>query len=231
MSSAFLDPGPFRKWYREQKKTTTSKGLARQIGIDPRTLRRWDDPTQRIRRSDLEAALEGTDFLLGDIYPELVGREAEIAFCPSCQEEVAIEGRECLWCGCHLDQKAGTMGKLKDRHFRALHKLHTDGGLTIRELGRRVYKRAGYSSAKSAEVTIWRAFHRLELPIVDRRVNPLPPESRQCTGTTPAGERCPRWTMLGESVCWSHHEEGLSFIAARPRDEAKRCWLPTGATA
>lgn len=101
--------------------------------------------------------------------------EATHAYCPACSEESAIdrEGR-CLWCGGRTRRKirnggkpAGVYGKLTDDHLRALHVAHMQG-TSMRELGRRVYERMGYASAKSATGAMQKGWQRLNLPTRDR---------------------------------------------------------------
>jgi hypothetical protein len=50
----------------------------------------------------------------------------------------------------------------------AAHRLHVVGGLSIRELGRQLYRRFGYSSDKSCAMALSTAFHRHGLPTRDR---------------------------------------------------------------
>lgn len=94
-------------------------------------------------------------------------------WCSNCSENSAINFTgECLWCGGPTEQRTGrrrgkpvgVYGKLDDRHLKALHCFHHDKGVSIRELGRRVWRAAGYASAKTAAQSISDGFKRLGLP-------------------------------------------------------------------
>ncbi len=58
--------------------------------------------------------------------------------------------------------------KLTPEQVAAAHRLHWDGGLSIRELGRQLYERLGYSSAKSCAMALSTAFARAGLHRRDR---------------------------------------------------------------
>lgn len=100
-------------------------------------------------------------------------------WCPACKEDSAIdaEGR-CLWCEgdtlLHRPKKrgggkpAGKWGKLTDPQLRLLNQLHHDQGLSQRELGRRIYQRVGFATAKSAAMAIGSGWKRLGLTARDR---------------------------------------------------------------
>ncbi len=92
------------------------------------------------------------------------------AWCPACAEESAIDrNRRCLWCGGETRAKRGggkrpgVWGKLSDEHLRALHVAHMQG-TSMRELGRQVWERMGYSSPQTAAMGIGTGWKRLSLP-------------------------------------------------------------------
>jgi hypothetical protein len=58
--------------------------------------------------------------------------------------------------------------KLTTRQIQAAHTLHIDGGLSIRELGRQLYSRHGYATAKSCAVALSDAFRQHGLRARDR---------------------------------------------------------------
>jgi len=97
-------------------------------------------------------------------------------FCPNCKEQCAVSAElRCLWCDTPTTVKkrgggkpAGVHGKLADRHLQALHHFHLEQGVSIRELGRRVWEKAGYASAASAAESISQGFKRLHLPALSR---------------------------------------------------------------
>lgn len=144
------------------------------------------------------------------------------AYCPSCKEDSAIDfERHCLWCGgetrtAHKPGKpAGVWGKLEDRHLRALHRFHLEQGVSIRELGRRVWRQAGFAGAHSAGVAISYGFKRLGLATRSRSEataasNRERAEKRglpYCSFVKSDGSRCERRTSKGR--CWHHREENL----------------------
>jgi hypothetical protein len=58
--------------------------------------------------------------------------------------------------------------KLTRAQVIAAHKLHIDGGLSIRELGRRLWQPYGYASARSCANSLSDLFKTLGLPARDR---------------------------------------------------------------
>lgn len=98
-------------------------------------------------------------------------------FCPNCNEQCAINAEHrCLWCDAPTREKkrgggkpAGVHGKLSDRHLQALHHFHLEQGVSIRELGRRIWEKAGYASPTSAAESISQGFKRLHLPALSRQ--------------------------------------------------------------
>lgn len=182
MSTALLDPEPFRKWYADQKEHHEAEEIARWFGIDSRTLRRWDDPKLRIRRSDLEAALMGSEFVLWDIYPEL--EERGVATLPKGN----LPGQGCL---------------ISDQQLRILHAIHTDRRVSIKRLGQELWEQFGYASAISAERAIGRGFHRLGLKAVAHHRETF--GLRRCGGLNRLAERCVNPPLAGEDYCYAHH--------------------------
>jgi hypothetical protein len=93
-------------------------------------------------------------------------------YCPACKERTGLTLRGiCEWCDTPLVSigtgKRGVARKLSDDQVRALHVAHTRGA-SIRSLGERIYKNAGYSSAKSCANSISSAFAALGLQARDR---------------------------------------------------------------
>jgi hypothetical protein len=92
------------------------------------------------------------------------------AYCATCREESAITWeRECLWCGNPIQGKGKKRGKpvgkyarLTEAQIRELYDWHLRG-VSIRELGRRIEKRVGFASAKSAAMAISSGFTRYHL--------------------------------------------------------------------
>jgi hypothetical protein len=114
------------------------------------------------------------------------------AYCPTCREDSAINGElRCLWCGGETrtarkrGKPKGVWGKLEDRHLRALYAFHVDRGVSIRELGRRVWKQAGFANAHSAGVAISYGFIRLGLKALDRGEATARANSKRRAATSP----------------------------------------------
>jgi hypothetical protein len=118
----------------------------------------------------------------------LTPRPASIAlWCAACESlRRAVRLRDtCWWCGGELvlptrpapapapprprrGKPRGKHRRLTDDQVRAAYRLHIDGGLSIRELGRRLYERYGYTSAHSCSVGLCGAFEGLGLQARDR---------------------------------------------------------------
>lgn len=92
------------------------------------------------------------------------------AYCSNCREDSAISwDRLCLWCGTPIKGQGKKLGKpvgkyarLSEAQIRELYSWHLRG-ISIRELGRRIEKRVGFSSAKSAAMAISSGFKRYNL--------------------------------------------------------------------
>lgn len=67
------------------------------------------------------------------------------------------------WLGGHR-----VTSKLSREKVYAAHRLHVEGGLSIRELGRRLADRYGYASPDAAAQALMRAFRFYHLPARDR---------------------------------------------------------------
>lgn len=65
---------------------------------------------------------------------------------------------------------AGKWGYLRDGQLYVLYQLHRDRGLSVRELGRRLYAtgKYGFASPKSAAMALSSGWRRLELPALER---------------------------------------------------------------
>lgn len=98
------------------------------------------------------------------------------AWCPACAEEVAIDrSSRCLWCDAETTESPVTpkrrggwkrpdkVARVTEAQLRALHLVHVQQGLSIRELGRRIWERVGYASEKSAANSISAGWKRLGL--------------------------------------------------------------------
>jgi len=67
-----------------------------------------------------------------------------------------------------LWSKPHPLRKLDERQIAAAHRLHIEGGLSLRELGRQLWERLGYSSPHSCAQALSDAFRRAGLPRRDR---------------------------------------------------------------
>jgi hypothetical protein len=220
--SSYLDPQPFRDWYAEQEaKGFQGEEIARRFGLDSRTLRRWRRESTHIRCGELEDALMNSDLSLWDIYPELVEEvESGEGFCRACDERAAtVEGR-CVWCDTPIDQSKrngpppGFGCHLTDDQLLKLHRLHLEGGVSIRELGRRIQVVAGYRTPGAAEFGIRNGFKRLFLERVWRHPTSLRTLSR-CREVKEDGSACDAFPVCGENYCWPHHPDNRERAAAR----------------
>lgn len=92
-------------------------------------------------------------------------------YCPQCREATSLHDKgACPWCDTQLTRrpwKRGVPSRVTDDQLRALHVAY-ERGLSLRQLGERVYERLGYSSSKSAAMAIHSGFKRLHLPTRDR---------------------------------------------------------------
>jgi hypothetical protein len=230
MSSAYLDPQPFRDWFVEQKEHHETEEIARWFGVDSRTLRRWDEESDRIRRGEFEDALMRSHFSLWDIYPplaEATGTDEQThAWCQGCREEVPMgEGARCLWCDGRVwrrrysgAERSGPRPRLSDDQVRKLHQLHSSG-ITLAELGRRLAGISGHPNAIATEQAIRRGFSRLELPT---RGN-VTTDHRRCQGTKPNGARCSKHPLLNSSYCFQHDLEHREQVL-RNAESARQGW-------
>jgi hypothetical protein len=166
--------------YRDETVESPFGRLAMRLGISERLLGLWRDeissegePRFTVNRESAEDALHAADLELVDVFGPALGEEVEVSevYCSRCHEQVKTDGDgACLWCDGPTSQRRrrggkprGVYGKLEDRHLHALHHFHTQKGVSIRELGRRVWSQAGFANAHSAGVAISYGFKRLGL--------------------------------------------------------------------
>lgn len=97
-------------------------------------------------------------------------------WCPACEESVmAVPSGLCIWCGgatrdrppARRGKPVGVYGKLTDDQVRAAHVLYRRGE-SLRAIARRIYRQAGYASARSCANSLHDHFVRLDLPRRDR---------------------------------------------------------------
>jgi hypothetical protein len=112
--------------------------------------------------------------------------------------------------------------KLSDEQLRLLHRAHVERDVSIRELGRMVWRQTGFTSASAAGRAIARGFVRLHLP------SRSPTESRdlaklrgyaRCQGVKTNGEQCESFALRGDHLCWPHRFPELArqqAIASSP---------------
>jgi hypothetical protein len=171
--------------YRDETVESPFGRLAMRLGISERLLGLWRDeissegePRFTVNRESVEDALHAADLELVDVFGPAFAEEIEVseAYCARCHEQVKTDGvGACLWCDGPTSQRQrrggkpkGVYGKLEDRHLKALHRFHTEKGVSIRELGRRVWSQAGFANAHSAGVAISYGFKRLGLAALSR---------------------------------------------------------------
>jgi hypothetical protein len=116
-----------------------------------------------------------------------------------------------------VERKRRSDSKLKDRHIEVLHQMHTERGVSIRELGRFIWERAGFASAEAAARAITRAFDRMHLPArpyAESRELTRRKGERLCEEVKASGESCGNFAMVGSSLCWGHlHPEQMRALA------------------
>lgn len=187
-----LDPQPFRDWVDSRLRPVSDKDvfgidevvvtveqLARELGLGDRRLWRWRYEVKSLERIEVEEALHKADVGFWEVYPDAA--------------PVTITG----------PSRLGQGSKLSDDQVRRLYELH-EAGASIRELGRRLWRPAGYRSLGAAEKGIRRGFARLGLPPLGR-----PGLShRRCRGIKTwwpnKGARCRRAPVLGSDFCREH---------------------------
>lgn len=183
-----LSPQPFRQWcaWRLDPKgwelpdsapveDDTVRRLAFDLGIGERKLHRWREENASLERVDIEEALHHADVGFWEVYPGVP--EPKI-------------------------HRGGVPSKLGDRQLLELHAAHL-AGASIRELGRRIYAKAGYKSPESASVVIRRGFRRLGLRIIPRAPMHIA-TVRRCGLPTAAGTPCLGIPVIGSDLCWAH---------------------------
>lgn len=100
--------------------------------------------------------------------------------------------------------------KLTDDQLRLLHRMHSERGASIRELGRIVADQAGFASTAAAARAITRGFDRLHLPArscFESRLMTMASGYPRCEEIRTNGERCGGFRLPGSDRCWSHHPE------------------------
>lgn len=129
---------------------------------------------------------------------------------------------------------AGVYGKLTDEQMLALNRLHMEGGLSVRELGRRIWKSAGFKTEHSAAMSMVARWAALDLPRRDqltatrlastthgmraKRGTPEGNEFRRkhrkdvkavkCAATNCQGKNCGRWAQSDSDYCYAHRKGG-----------------------
>jgi len=115
------------------------------------------------------------------------------------------------------ERRRRTDSKLTDDQLRVLYRLHIERGRSIRELGRLVWRQAGFASPLAAGRAISRGFARLHLPARSCT------ESRQlakqrgyarCEELKANGEHCESFALVGDRLCWPHRYPELARAQA-----------------
>jgi hypothetical protein len=223
-----LDPQPFRDWCEKklgtpgpadeigaEANTLSNRALALQLGLHEDVLRRWRRDYPTLKRADVEDALHRVGVPIADLYPDLAAEDGGgHRWCPGCKEVVpTTEEKHCLWCDrrCYFESKpnsAISRRKLTDSQLRALHRIHARGGASVKELGRRVWKQAGYSNAHVARSSIRNGFKRLGLPVIPQRARTGLSYCEEIVQYGPRkGRKCGLPKGRGSEVCWNHDED------------------------
>lgn len=236
--------------------------LAEQLGINERTVYRYKNGLDgeskpgvtTYARYPVEDALEALGIPFADVYPEIAAADdVELepeAYCAQCRDDVIPLDGSCPWCDGPVGQRKprsiprrGQGRRLSDAQVRAAHRLHWEEGLSLRELGRRLYRQAGYSSAKSCAGALSNAFAGMALPARDRidatvvastshGLSPRVPRTlgereaklahrrtlaqagrEPCSAVTGHGFPCQNFCPSGMRTCRFHSPEGLATAA------------------
>jgi len=119
VSSATLDPTPFREWFNQQLLAGLHReNLASQMGIDIRQLHRWRVENVTLDRASVEAALHRIDVPFWEVYgldTDDTELEAE-KYCGRCHDNVQPVDGVCPWCESTLaDARARMWCEHEDR--------------------------------------------------------------------------------------------------------------------
>lgn len=238
-----VDPQPFRAWANEWLRPATRapssigevaaertvSELARELGIGERRLWRWRYEVKSIDKAEMTEALHRAGLGLWDVYGDQADETPKLThwYCPTCNEDCPVDSDlSCLWCATptrKAKRKGGTppgvYGKLSDDQLRALHRFHADGGLSIRELGRRVWEKAGYASWESAAHGIRIGFNRLHLTVHKRSHQDLQVPRCSAVKSSPpgVGRRCRSFVAAGSEFCRLHDPARREEVVAHAR--------------
>jgi transcriptional regulator with XRE-family HTH domain len=194
-----LDPSPFRKWCEariapdpkewsgaigELAGRVTAEQLAEDLGISERRLYAWRFENKGLDLELLEDALHRAGVELRALYPDPPEREAPRDPRP-------------------MGPPPGLGSKLSDEQVRVLHRLHIERGLSLRELGRRLYRQLGYATDEAATFGIRNGFRRLGLEAQWRHPTKLETTPR-CVDLKANGEPCGGLRIKGSDKCFPH---------------------------
>lgn len=231
--------------------------LSDRLGIAERTLYRYKnsldsvgEPTDSYARNRVEDMLDAMGVQFSDVYPEIAAAEdvelEDDAYCLICHEDVSPLAGRCPWCDTQVAKRpprsirrVGQGRRLTDAQVRQAHRLHWEKGLSLRELGRQLYKKAGYATAQSCANALSNAFAGMALKPRDRidatvlvstthghsKRNPQTAEElaakaarrrelraaqgTRCPHVTIYGHPCPNFTAPGLDTCRRHSAEGM----------------------
>jgi len=149
---------PFQDWVRTQVAIHGAEELALRAGVDESLIRRWlagryrhrgrEQVIHRIPIDTADQVLTRVDDgeTLTTLYPDL----------------------EPPRCGKGGGKPVGKYRLLTDDQVRAIHRIHIEAGVSIRELARQLHARFGYSGEKSMANCLSAAFDSLGLDARDR---------------------------------------------------------------
>jgi hypothetical protein len=151
---------PFRAWLRAHVATHAhgALGVARDVGVDEALIRRWLAGRYRDGRGN---EYEITHIEIATVDRVLTRCETTDSIWTLYPDLEAPRRRR-------GGKPAGKYRLLTDDQVRAIHRVHTQGGVSLRELARQLHERYGYASAQSMTNCLSAAFDTLGLDARDR---------------------------------------------------------------
>src|SRR5262245_18465179 len=176
---------PFQDWVRSQVAIHGAEELARRAGVDESLIRRW--LAGRYRHRGHEQVIHRIPIDTADqILTRVDDGETLSTLYPDAEPPRRGKGG---------GKPVGKYRLLTDDQVRAIHRIHIEAGVSIRELARQLHAQFGYSGPKSMANCLSAAFDSLGLDARDR----VDAVRLTCTvhGRATREHRDPAWTRAG----------------------------------